>query len=284
MLTPPPVERLYAIYGVNLPTEKMFLYKRQNDGTFNFSKCPGSMAYLQDYGYKIKNGVLFETADTPQPIIKELTGVEGYRSGDGTVPYESLSFCAHWRNDIPELAVQELPGVEHRMIMKNRLFCHLLIELLSEAPPGVEKTEAPCLTRFAKEGSPLANQPRCAVLPNAGVLGTAVSDLRRTVSTRKMSMAAIKLAQAEGTMRRRQGAIHFCATQLPIVLESSDANRVSPPPRGMTPPPMATCDLSTTPNSSPWVTPPTAALTQTRQHTLGCHKWGSAAGATQHQL
>ncbi len=47
--------------------------------------------------------------DTPQKIIQETTGIDGSKSGDGTVPYASLHYPAFWKN-IPglEVSIQEI--------------------------------------------------------------------------------------------------------------------------------------------------------------------------------
>jgi len=58
--------------------------------------------------------------------------MERRRSGDGTVPYASLHYCESWRNQIPELKVEELEKVEHRAILMNRLFFQRVIEYVGK--------------------------------------------------------------------------------------------------------------------------------------------------------
>lgn len=51
------------------------------------------------------------------------------RLGDGTVPYDSLSYCYTWKEKIPELKVVELPGAEHRDIVSSTDFFKVIINL-----------------------------------------------------------------------------------------------------------------------------------------------------------
>ncbi|KAH3743809.1 Lecithin:cholesterol acyltransferase [Pelomyxa schiedti] len=134
ILQPPPVKRLYAIYGIDLPTEKIYFYKKTKSGTLSFNKKPD----ISLEGYKIRSGIGYETPETPQPSIFQYTGIHGSRSGDGTVPYESLSYCSTWKASIPEVTINELSKVEHRDILKNKLFFQLLIDRIALAPANVQ--------------------------------------------------------------------------------------------------------------------------------------------------
>ena len=49
----------------------------------------------------------------------------GRRSGDGTVPYASLSYCTHWDREI-DVTIEELEGAEHREILKDKTFTRLV--------------------------------------------------------------------------------------------------------------------------------------------------------------
>jgi hypothetical protein len=48
------------------------------------------------------------------------------------VSYSSLNHCARWRNDIPQLTIEELDGAEHREVLANRLFFKYPLLGLSE--------------------------------------------------------------------------------------------------------------------------------------------------------
>jgi len=140
---PPPLKRLFAIYGTNLDTERIYFYKRKDkekeaqwwvlDDNPQCDPKETNLAHL-----KIQDGIGFETPETPQPCIEKLTGRPGCASGDGTVTYASLHFCAFWRKDIPELRIDELEGVEHREILSNRLFFKKLIEYVCDKPKAIK--------------------------------------------------------------------------------------------------------------------------------------------------
>jgi hypothetical protein len=143
IVTAPPLNRLYAIYGTNLDTERIYFYRRKEkereaqwwvlDENPQYDAKDPKLASL-----KISGGVGFETADTPQPCIERLTGLKGCASGDGTVTYASLNHCASWRKDILELRIDELEGVEHREILNNRLFFKKLIEYICDKPKKIK--------------------------------------------------------------------------------------------------------------------------------------------------
>eukprot|EP01105_Mastigella_eilhardi_P028779 TRINITY_DN972_c0_g1_i2.p1 TRINITY_DN972_c0_g1~~TRINITY_DN972_c0_g1_i2.p1 ORF type:complete len:804 (-),score=186.18 TRINITY_DN972_c0_g1_i2:89-2500(-) len=138
VLQAPPVQRLHAFYGVNVPTETMYFYEKGEHG-FTFDKNPA----IALEGYRVCEGVVYETETTPQQCILSQTGVHGTRSGDGTVPYESLSFCSTWRSKINDLRIQELNKVEHHDILRNKLFWQLLIDKISQPPPPSVATAEP---------------------------------------------------------------------------------------------------------------------------------------------
>ena len=45
--------------------------------------------------------------------------------GDGTVPYASLSYASYWQKTI-EVVPYELPGAEHREILKDKTFTRIV--------------------------------------------------------------------------------------------------------------------------------------------------------------
>ena len=70
--------------------------------------------------YVCQGGIAYETRDTKQrKLFRKCT------SGDGTVPYASLSYCTHWSDTI-DVTVEELEGVEHREILKDKTFTRLV--------------------------------------------------------------------------------------------------------------------------------------------------------------
>lgn len=70
--------------------------------------------------YVCHGGIAYETNDTVQ---NKLRGKK--RSGDGTVPYPSLSYCSHWSKEI-DVVVEELEGADHREILKDKTFTRLV--------------------------------------------------------------------------------------------------------------------------------------------------------------
>ena len=126
---PPPVKRIHAIYGINLPTETGSIYKRK-DTYFSDSKLKNlynldSKAMLCDKkcGYVVKGGILMETNQTPQAVA------DGRQvSGDGTVPFWSLQHCKSWKAADREVTVVELDKAEHREILADSRFHAALLD------------------------------------------------------------------------------------------------------------------------------------------------------------
>lgn len=69
-------------------------------------------------------GIAYETKNTAQ---NKLRGKK--RGGDGTVPYASLSYCLHWKNEI-DVHVEELEGAEHREILKDKTFTRMVSKFI----------------------------------------------------------------------------------------------------------------------------------------------------------
>jgi hypothetical protein len=135
ILSAPPVKRLYALYGVNLPTERFYIFKKsapKAPTVYELDKNQNTPPHNLQGLFKVKNGWGFEVPETPQPNIKFFTGQEGRRSGDGTVTYASLNFCEYWRKEGVQVTVEEIEGAEHRAILNNRLFFRKLIEYIAE--------------------------------------------------------------------------------------------------------------------------------------------------------
>eukprot|EP01087_Luapelamoeba_hula_P001433 TRINITY_DN1114_c0_g1_i4.p2 TRINITY_DN1114_c0_g1~~TRINITY_DN1114_c0_g1_i4.p2 ORF type:complete len:377 (+),score=97.26 TRINITY_DN1114_c0_g1_i4:2018-3148(+) len=139
---PPPVNRVYAIYGVGLETEAFQFYK-PHPKKKKLILDDNPTINMEDERFKhfrIRKGIAYETADTPQDNILKFTGRPGNNSGDGTVTYASLSYPHYWRKLNPQLNLntEELLGVEHREILNNRLFFRKLIDYIAEKPDQVK--------------------------------------------------------------------------------------------------------------------------------------------------
>jgi hypothetical protein len=118
----PPVKRVHAIYGINLPTEMAGVYERKDtclssDRLRNLYKLDSKATVDRASGYTVKGGVMFETKHTKQTVAG------GRRvSGDGTVPYWSLQHAKSWQGPSCEVSVVELEGAGHREILADPRF------------------------------------------------------------------------------------------------------------------------------------------------------------------
>jgi len=180
VLSAPPVKRMYAIYGVNLDTELLYFYKKATpDSVKLYSHVTDSFP-----GYKSRGGILFETSNSPQKCILDDTGLAGTRSGDGTVPYASLSFCKKWRSQIPDLKITEVEKADHRQILNTPYLFKLLIEYIARAPESkhavIGDLEHPLKSNISSPNivfsAPAASSPPIATSSQS-------DDLRHSVST-----------------------------------------------------------------------------------------------------
>jgi hypothetical protein len=140
---PPPVKRVHAIYGINLPTEMSGIYKRKDTclsdsrlkNLYKVDVVAQMARHNKDSGYIVRNGVMLETKKTKQHVA-------GGRqvSGDGTVPYWSLQHVRTWQCCC-EVSLVELNRAEHRAILADTRFHTALLEycqtslLNLDAPP-----------------------------------------------------------------------------------------------------------------------------------------------------
>ena len=157
----PPVNRLWCVYGVNLPTEVSYYFKASSRGLHldasadKYSKKKVSI--VNPRGFTISGGVAFESRDTYQPTIRET------KSGDGTVPFCSLNYPSVWmkeekerrrrkRKRMKEKGTEEreeererefcvlnfeIDGAEHRDMLTNEGVFDVVIDLVCERPPCV---------------------------------------------------------------------------------------------------------------------------------------------------
>lgn len=121
----PPVRRIHAIYGINLPTEIGTVYCRQDtclsEHKLECLYAPDSKATLGNAAasnqYSLKGGILKETPTTKQSVSNNRQV-----SGDGTVPYWSLQHCRNWHGPNHTVTVHELDKAEHREILADPRF------------------------------------------------------------------------------------------------------------------------------------------------------------------
>ena len=87
----PPLRNVYCIYGINEPTEIGYHYKATEDGPV-----------LKKWLWEGDGGELYSTSFTA--IKSQSLGFSEFlKSGDGSVPYTSLSWCNAWHLGEPEI-------------------------------------------------------------------------------------------------------------------------------------------------------------------------------------
>ncbi len=136
VLAPPPIQRLWCVYGVNLNTEVSYYYKATSRGlVLDISADRYSrrkMSTINPCGLYISGGIGFETRDTHQPLSKQTI------SGDGTVPYCSLSFPLLWRQDAKKYGIPfsvqmfEVEGADHRGMLAHEGVFDIIFDLVCE--------------------------------------------------------------------------------------------------------------------------------------------------------
>jgi len=127
LLKAPPIEKMLAIYGVNLKTETFFFFKKNTSNSLTKLELDPAGQFPN---YVVEGGIAYETKDTKQNMLK---GKQ--RSGDGTVPYASLAYCKKWRKDGVKVRVEELEAADHRVILRDKRFHRLVLEAVCRPPP-----------------------------------------------------------------------------------------------------------------------------------------------------
>lgn len=138
----PPVKRVCAIYGINLPTAVSAVCCRApgfvaKKGMIMPRYVMDKSAFLIDKDgfkkeyYEIDDGMINELPSTPQKDL--LTGNVVNKSGDGTVPYHSLQQPQVWKRDglCDEVRIEEIDGAEHREILINEKFHDILLSYVT---------------------------------------------------------------------------------------------------------------------------------------------------------
>ena len=131
----PPVSRVKAVYGINVPTEVGAVYRLKKALVIK----PGgarqrlmldskvSVRMIKNGGIKVTGGIIQETNETPQTI----DGKTVYCSGDGTVPYWSLQQCRAWRRHC-NVSIEEIEGAEHGEILADERFHKILVDYVTQ--------------------------------------------------------------------------------------------------------------------------------------------------------
>lgn len=119
---PPPIKRIHAIYGVNIPTEVGCVYTRQDtcvsEKMLQSLYVPDKKAIIEkNTGYIVSGGVIMETPKTKQKVWGDIEV-----SGDGTIPYWSLAHVKTWQSEECKITIQELEKAPHREILGDPRF------------------------------------------------------------------------------------------------------------------------------------------------------------------
>jgi len=142
----PPVPRLYNVYGTNVDTAREYAYRcismksplrdtKHSQSGMNLVQVMelDTEADVSMAGFKCKEGILWETKDTPQQSWIEGSDVQTKASGDGTVPYLSLSVPLAWRHVDPTLNITNLQfdDMKHLDMLFDPRLHQSLLDLLT---------------------------------------------------------------------------------------------------------------------------------------------------------
>ena len=141
----PPVQRVKAIYGINVPTEVGAIYKLHRcrvespAGIKNYFKLDTSATLSPTAGCVANNGIIWETQET----VYNVKSVDGKIKrvkccGDGTVPYWSLQHAREWSAQC-QVVIDEIVGATHREILADERFHEIVLSYITRT--GSEQVE-----------------------------------------------------------------------------------------------------------------------------------------------
>jgi hypothetical protein len=136
----PPVRRIKAVYGINLPTEVGCVYRRHkgfvdSDHKLKNIHVVDTSAKFVGHapGYTCDGGIILETPNVVYTSKAADGTAETKRCcGDGTVPYWSLSHVREWQSDDCEVTIDEIDGAEHREILADGRFHTILVDYITK--------------------------------------------------------------------------------------------------------------------------------------------------------
>jgi len=142
----PPVKKVVSIYGTNVKTQIRQVFRRRSGYTNQIgkqsfklfeldSKAKLPKDFLDRNGYVFNGGKVFETEASPQIDLD--TGTPVFKSGDGTVSYDSLQHVKRWRGDC-QVEILELPGAEHRAMLADIRVHEAVLQYCKYSPPQVQ--------------------------------------------------------------------------------------------------------------------------------------------------
>lgn len=138
-MAPPPLKRVFHVYGTNLDTQVGYVFK----GDHGTHELDSRANYGKVDGMKYQSGIIWETDDTSQKALRADTFTDDTDaspeathlrrvSGDGTVPYISLQHTLSWNSSRCLSQVVELDRAEHREILADDRFHHVLGDYLCD--------------------------------------------------------------------------------------------------------------------------------------------------------
>ena len=132
----PKINKIWCIYGVNLDTEISYYFREDKDNTLILDASADKTYNSTER--KVLGGIAYETKDTPQPTIN-------YKacSGDGTVPYSSLTFPLYWQQlakekslPCPEIDMIEVERADHRQMLSDDVVLYNMIHYVCYGKPS----------------------------------------------------------------------------------------------------------------------------------------------------
>jgi len=127
----PPVKRVVAVHGVNVPTEIFYALRLASIRVDATQRQP---VFVLDGEAKIclaaSNGLRMSGG-----IASEIPGA-GHCSGDGVVPLYSMNHVRKWARDVESLRVEHLDKAGHREMLCDARF-HKIILDVATSPPNV---------------------------------------------------------------------------------------------------------------------------------------------------
>lgn len=108
----PPLKKMVNIYGVNIDTERFFFFVREADAAEKAKEkserfVPDRKASVALKNFVLRDGLAFETAETPQFSLKEAGEAQICRSGRLNSSFSSflvlnliLSFTRRWHGSL----------------------------------------------------------------------------------------------------------------------------------------------------------------------------------------
>jgi len=143
VLAPPPINRAWVVYGINVDTEVSYYFKEDAaQGRLQLDAKADELSMkqhpqLNPEGLRVRGGIAYETRDTVQ---RSAGGIQ--KSGDGTVPYASLNYCSEWKREAEEknlpldVKIIEIPGLMHREMLASDALHNCILDLVCRHPDG----------------------------------------------------------------------------------------------------------------------------------------------------